>query len=329
MYKRPLRPDELYHWSLGNFKPKYLDKIKVGDTFRYFYSQEEIDAFKQGLKRAGEKVGNGVNTLRKNAGILGRNLKKDAGQAMNTLGKNAGILGKNLKKDVERKAGEAANNARERIGEAAKNIRSKKTGRDVEDRLTEAKRTAEDTAKKVRRGAEDLGVKARRGVEDLTRNVGRKIEDKRDEITGNDNFINKAKKKVKRMQEDTARSGERKLEDSKRAIGRSADDFATGASRKTSDAKKSVSRKLEDAADAVEQTVGGKPKNKTSKDHIENGKKKVEDFFKKRFSGSSKSKKESNPTQDHLNDLLKDINRNTEDLFETGRKLRKKGKRIG
>lgn len=40
-YKRPLRPDELFH-----NQHKYIAKIGEGKDARYFYSQEELDAYK-------------------------------------------------------------------------------------------------------------------------------------------------------------------------------------------------------------------------------------------------------------------------------------------
>lgn len=61
MYQRPLRSDELYHWGLWTpwkkKKPKYIAKIPDGDHIRYFYSQEELDAYRNADKK--------VNTQKK------------------------------------------------------------------------------------------------------------------------------------------------------------------------------------------------------------------------------------------------------------------------
>lgn len=50
MYQRPLRSDELYHWGLWNpwrkKKHKYIYKVQDGNHVRYFYSQEELDAYR-------------------------------------------------------------------------------------------------------------------------------------------------------------------------------------------------------------------------------------------------------------------------------------------
>lgn len=55
MYQRPLRSDELYHWGLWNpwkkKKHKYIYKVQDGNHVRYFYSQEELDAYRNADKK--------------------------------------------------------------------------------------------------------------------------------------------------------------------------------------------------------------------------------------------------------------------------------------
>lgn len=48
MYQKPLRSDELYHWGLpwGRKKTKYIYKVQDGNYTRYFYSQDELDAYR-------------------------------------------------------------------------------------------------------------------------------------------------------------------------------------------------------------------------------------------------------------------------------------------
>ena len=46
MYIRPQRSDELYHWVTPE-KHKYIAKIGEGKDARYFYTQEELAAYKQ------------------------------------------------------------------------------------------------------------------------------------------------------------------------------------------------------------------------------------------------------------------------------------------
>lgn len=46
MYKRPLRSDELYHWGSKNGSHRYIAKIGEGKDARYFYTQEELQAYK-------------------------------------------------------------------------------------------------------------------------------------------------------------------------------------------------------------------------------------------------------------------------------------------
>ena len=46
LYKRPLRSDELYHWGSKNGSHRYIAKIGEGKDARYFYTQEELQAYK-------------------------------------------------------------------------------------------------------------------------------------------------------------------------------------------------------------------------------------------------------------------------------------------
>ena len=69
MYQRPLRSDELYHWGLWNpwkkKKHKYIYKVQDGNHVRYFYSQEELDAYRNADKKVNaESKPGSANPLR-------------------------------------------------------------------------------------------------------------------------------------------------------------------------------------------------------------------------------------------------------------------------
>lgn len=55
-WERPQRPDELYHWVTPKTH-RYIAKIGEGKDARYFYSQEELQAFKSGASNAASKAG--------------------------------------------------------------------------------------------------------------------------------------------------------------------------------------------------------------------------------------------------------------------------------
>lgn len=79
MYRRPLRSDEIYHsWlSKGAQKKnhKYIARINLGDTFRYFYDQAALAAY-NATKAAGKTVDAAKEAAEQVADkITGRNYK--------------------------------------------------------------------------------------------------------------------------------------------------------------------------------------------------------------------------------------------------------------
>ena len=62
VYQRPPRSDELYHWGRGSVSSNHKYIAKIGN--RYFYTPEELKAFKQGVSGAGQRVSDNFSKLR-------------------------------------------------------------------------------------------------------------------------------------------------------------------------------------------------------------------------------------------------------------------------
>lgn len=112
---------ELYHGSEWH-NHAYIDKIRIGDTWKYFYNQAELAAYKAGkaAKGAVDAVGKAVGdaaTKIKNDAYTNSLKKKYAGSGKkihdaldNALSKRA-YKGETVNKSVERQKNEAASKA--------------------------------------------------------------------------------------------------------------------------------------------------------------------------------------------------------------------------
>lgn len=91
VYQRPPRPDELYHWGKGSVAGNHKYIAKIGN--RYFYTTEELKAFKDGVSGAKKKVSDNFSKLRQHVydaagGAAKRKAQataKRANQAKNSL----------------------------------------------------------------------------------------------------------------------------------------------------------------------------------------------------------------------------------------------------
>lgn len=118
VYRRPPRPDELYHWGKGSVAGNHKYIAKIGN--RYFYTAEELKAFKDGVSG---RVKSGIHSFDQSR----QNAMNKIGGARDRVAKAIGIGTKEKAAASARWANIATNTAsqqRKRVEEMVKNGRS-------------------------------------------------------------------------------------------------------------------------------------------------------------------------------------------------------------
>ena len=129
-YQRPLRPDELMHWGKGETSKNHKYIAKIGN--RYFYTPQDLQAFKQGVSGKVSSAKETVSDTAKKIGSAGHKIvnKKNI-QAAEEARKRADKMKayETTTKKASKDAATRSNNALNKYAEATKKYEDADTRR--------------------------------------------------------------------------------------------------------------------------------------------------------------------------------------------------------
>lgn len=238
-WERPQRPDELYHWVTPKTH-RYIAKIGEGKDARYFYSQEELQAFKSGASNAASKAGQVAQRAVSTAHQRAANAMNTAGQLVQRTARKVGDKAQDMVWDAEEKVA----NAKKKVDKA---IDEHITGESRKDKM----RTL-DAKRRVRK---DLLAVSKRDEKypGAERDYQNRLEDDYNKATNE-------KARVRRDYEANTLAGRaekagrqinRKLDNAERSVKKAAKEAGDTASW----VKKRVGEEAREAADSVSKTA--------------------------------------------------------------------------